>query len=129
MFSSAALKARVSNVHAPQQGIREEEVHDSFYTSFRRALGTVPAGWLFVVCGDLNTNMGPSTSLGCDNGGGRRLRDLLGEFHHAALNTLYDNPDLTTWRSTASTEHRLDCVFISPWAVGIHEEHECGERK
>ena len=133
-ISGRRVRARVFSVHAPTQAVRDEAVHDEFFSSLRAELSSVPVGWITFLNADFNAALGPLASAGIgasspdkENDGGARVRELVAECGITLLNTFGEHASLTSWRSATGREHRIDYVGVSSWAA--HFAVRAGVRK
>ena len=114
------IRIKVINAHAPRFGIEDDNIHDQFYHELGETVCQVPPGWVVILLGDMNANLGDSESLGVgsfsedhENDNGTRLRAFAAECNMAFMNTFFDDVPLSTWRASRDQEHRIDFTAIS----------------
>ena len=58
------IRIKVIKGHAPHFGIEDDQIHDQFYREPCETVRQTPAGWVVILLGDMNANLGDSESLG-----------------------------------------------------------------
>ena len=118
-------RIKVINAHSLHFGIEDDQIHDQFYRELGETARQTPVGWVVILLGDMNANLGDSESPGVgpffedrENNNGTRLRAFAAEYNMAFMNTYKDGVPLSTWRSSRGQEHRIDGIAISMKDVG-----------